>query len=174
MNQIALESVASKIYLIREHKVMLDADLADLYGVPTKAFNRAVKRKERRFPEDFMFQLTMEEAEALRCQIGTSNKGRGGRRYLPYAFTEQGVSMLSSILNSERAIQVNITIMRVFSRVKEIMLQRQDLTAKLNELEERVGNHDTKILAIFKAIKQLIDPKKRRPRIGFSIQKNAK
>jgi len=174
MNKIALTVVASKIYLIREHKVMLDRDLAELYGVQTKALNRAVRRNAARFPEDFMFQLTHQEAEILRCQIGTSSSSYGGRRYLPYAFTEQGVSMLSSVLKSERAIQVNIAIMRVFSRVKELMIQRQDLAGKLLELEERVGTHDTKILAIFNAIKQLIDPQKRRPRIGFRVLKNAK
>jgi ORF6N domain len=146
---------------------MLDNDLASLYGVLTFRLNRDVKRNIGRFPADFMFQLTPAESDVLRSQIGISNKGRGGRRYLPYAFTEQGVSMLSSVLNSERAIQVNIAIMRVFSRLKETLVRRQDLAATLGELEERVDSHDTKIIAIFNAIKQLIDPKKRRPRIGF-------
>ena len=124
MNLTPLETVESKIYLIRGHKVMLDRDLAALYGVPTRVLNQAVRRKRNRFPDDFMFTLTNKEETALRSQIVISNMGRGGRRYLPMVFTEQGVAMLSSVLNSERAIEVNIVIMRVFARLKEQKVMR--------------------------------------------------
>jgi ORF6N domain len=120
---IPVERIEKTILLIRGQKVILDRDLAELYGVETGALNRAVKRNIQRFPEDFMFQLTGEETERLRCQTGISKRGRGGRRYLPYVFTEQGVSMLSSVLNSERAIQVNIAIMRIFVRLQGTGLQ---------------------------------------------------
>lgn len=122
------------IHLIRDQKVMLDSDLADLYGVETKALNRAVKRNPARFPDDLMFQLTEQEAEALRCQTGTS-KGRGGRRYLPYVFTEHGVVMLSSVLNSERAIQVNLLIVRTFVRLRQLVTAHKDLGARIEKLE---------------------------------------
>jgi len=110
--------IENRILLVRAEKVMLDEDLAELYQVPTKRLNEAVRRNRNRFPEDFMFRLTSEEAHALRSQIATSNSGRGGRRYLPYAFTEQGIAMLSSVLSSERAIEVNIAIMRAFVRLR--------------------------------------------------------
>lgn len=168
MELITTESIETKIYLIRQHKVMLDRDLAPLYGVPTGTLNQAVRRNKNRFPADFMLQLTPEETASLISQNVISKTGRGGSRFLPYAFTEQGVAMLSSVLKSERAIQVNIAIMRVFARIKELFIHREDLAAKLAELEGRMDKHDTKILAIFNAIKQLIEPKKRRPRIGFA------
>jgi hypothetical protein len=143
-----IETIERKIYLIRGQKVMLDSDLAALYGVATGALNRAVKRNTNRFPEDFMFQLTAEESDALRCQTGilelhdylraqivTSKTGRGGRRYQPYVFTEQGVAMLSSVLNSDRAVKVNITIMRAFVKLREMIASHKELTKRLDEME---------------------------------------
>ena len=122
------------IYLIRAQKVMLDSDLADLYGVETKILKRAVKRNHERFPEDFMFQLNNQELIRLRCQNGTSKMGHGGSRYLPYAFTEQGVAMLSGVLTSPRAIKVNIAIMRAFVRLREVLASHKELARKLEEL----------------------------------------
>jgi hypothetical protein len=122
----------SRILIIRGHKVMLDVDLAEMYGIPTKRLNEQVKRNFKRFPVDFMFQLTQEEAEFLRSQIATSKKGSGGRRYLPLAFTELGVAMLSTVLNSERAILVNIEIMRAFVRLRQVLSKHKDLTRNLS------------------------------------------
>jgi hypothetical protein len=150
--------IEKAILLVRGQKVMLDRDLAELYGVETGALNRAVKRNIQRFPEDFMFQIPDEEAERLRCQTGISKRGRGGRRYLPYVFTEQGVAMLSSVLNSERAIQVNIAIMRVFVRLREMMATHKELAFKLIEMEERLEGHDEQIQNIFEAIRRLKTP----------------
>lgn len=166
---IPAERIERSILLIRGQKVMLDSDLAELYGVSTKAFNQAVKRNTRRFPPDFMFQLTADESESLRSQFVTSNKGRGGRRYAPYAFTEQGVAMLSSVLNSERAIEVNIAIMRAFVRLREILATHKDLARRVDELEQKVGHQDEKIQAVFEAIRQLMapPPAPKRRRIGF-------
>lgn len=169
---IPREVIENKIYLIRGRKVMLDSDLAGLYGVETKNLNLQVKRNMRRFPEDFMFQLDKEET--LRLQNATSK--RGGRRYLPYVFTEQGVAMLSSILNSERAIEVNIAIMRAFVRLREILLTHKDLAVKIAALELKYKNHDMRlseydkhITVIFEAIKKLMAPLPEPPkrRIGF-------
>src|SRR5205814_3586599 len=129
--------VERRILLIRGQKVMLDTDLAKLYGVPTKSLNLAVKRNAERFPEDFMFQLTGDEAAGLRFHFETSKSGRGGRRYRPYAFTEQGVAMLSSVLRSLRAVQVNIAIMRTFVRLREMLLSHADLARKLAALENK-------------------------------------
>ena len=131
---VPIESIVSKIVFLRSEKVMLDRDLAELYDVETGALNRAVKRNTERFPEDFMFQVTGEEAELLRCQTGISKPGRGGRRYLPYAFTEQGVAMLSSVLNSKRAIDVNIAIMRAFVQLRKMISSHKELAHKLSEL----------------------------------------
>jgi len=155
---IPVERIEKAILLVRGQKVMLDRDLAELYGVETGALNRAVKRNIQRFPEDFMFQIPDEEAERLRCQTGISKRGRGGRRYLPYVFTEQGVAMLSSILNSERAIEVNIAIVRVFVRLREMMATHKELAFKLAEREERLEGHDEQIQHIFEAIRQLMTP----------------
>lgn len=167
---IPAERIERAILSIRGQNVMLDSDLADLYGVETKNLNKAVKRNLDRFPADFMFQLTAEEAEVLRFQIGTSKSARrGGRRYLPHAFTEQGVAMLSSVLRSPRAVQVNIAIMRAFVRLREILATHKDLAHKLDEHERRLGEHDHQIQVVFDAIRQLMAPppapKKRR--IGF-------
>ena len=153
--------------MIRGQKVMVDSDLADLYRVPTKVFNQAVKRNLKRFPKDFMFRLTANEMKILRSQIVTSSWG--GRRTLPYAFTEQGVAMLSSVLNSERAVQVNIAIMRAFVKLREILTTHRELAEKIAELENKYRRHDDKIQAVFDAIRELIEPPQVSPkrRIGF-------
>jgi hypothetical protein len=168
---IPAERIEKAIFLIRGHKVMLDADLAELYGVTTKRLNEQVRRNLSRFPADFIFQLDGQEASALRSQIATSKEGRGGRRYLPYVFTEQGVAMLSSVLNSERAIEVNIAIMRVFVRLREMMATHKELAFKLVELEERLEGHDEQIQNIFDAIRQLMTPPEPpRKKIGFEAK----
>jgi ORF6N domain-containing protein len=162
---ISIEKIEKAIYLIRGEKVMLDRDLALLYGVQTKILNKAVKRNFQRFPADFMFQLTEDEAEALRFQIGTSNRGRGGRRYLPYVFTEQGVAMLSSVLNSERAIVVNIEIMRAFVKLRQLLASNSELARRLDELESK---YDKQFKIVFVAIRQLMaTPMGDRKEIGF-------
>lgn len=160
---VPIELIEKKILLIRGHKVMLDSDLAVLYGVTTKRLNEQVRRNLRRFPLDFMFQLTSDEAESLRSQFATSK--RGGRRYLPYVFTEQGVAMLSSVLNSERAIEVNILIMRAFVKLREMLATHKDLAKKLEEMEKK---YDEQFKVVFEAIYELMkppEPKKRQ--IGF-------
>ena len=149
---------------------MLDRDLAELYGVETSALNRAVKRNAERFPADFMFQITGKEAELLRCQNGTSKPGRGGRRYLPHAFSEQGVAMLSSVLNSTRAIEVNIAIMRAFVQLRKMIDSHAELSRKLSDLERKLGDHDEQIQAIFEAIYQLMAPTDTPQKIGFTIK----
>lgn len=168
---ISIERLEKSIYYIRGEKVMLDEDLARLYLVRTKVLVQAVKRNRQRFPNDFMFQLTTEEYSALRSQIVTSS-GRAGRRALPYAFTEHGVSMLSSVLNSERAIEVNIAIIRAFIKMRQMIAGNKDLAQRLNELEKR---YDAQFKVVFNSIRELINaqpktltesaPKKRR--IGF-------
>jgi len=159
------ERIEKAIYLIRGEKVMLDRDLASLYEVETGALNRAVKRNLQRFPQDFMFQLTTEESDSLRCQIGISKKGRGGRRFLPYVFTEQGVAMLSSVLNSERAILVNIEIMRAFVKLRQLLASNADLSRRLDELESK---YDKQFRVVFDAIRQLMaTPARGRKEIGF-------
>jgi hypothetical protein len=172
---VPVEHVERLIHLARGEKVLLDADLARLYGVETKALNRAAKRNRSRFPQDFMFQLTAGEAVALRCQIGTSKAGRGGRRYLPYAFTEQGVAMLSSVLRSERAVQVNVAIMRAFVSLRRMMAGNETLAQKLVELERRLEGHDASIRSLFEAIRQLMAPPPAppRPEIGFHVKEDA-
>jgi len=166
------ERIEKAILMIRGQKVMLDSDLAKLYGVATKRLNEQVRRNRTRFPEDFMFQLREEEAESLRSQSATLKKGRGQhRKYAPYAFTEQGVAMLSSVLNSRRAIEVNIAIMRAFVRLREILGSHKELARKLDDLERKVGEHDQKFHMVFEAIRQLMapppEPAKKR-RIGFA------
>jgi hypothetical protein len=168
---VPTERIEKAILLIRGHKVMLDRDLADLYGVATKVLNQAVRRNYARFPEDFMFQLSQAEFEDWRSQIVTSNPGaKMGVRRKPYAFTEQGVAMLSSVLNSERAIEVNIAIMRAFVRLREILATHKELARKLDELERKLGQHDKHFQVVFEAIRQLMtpppEPEKKR-RIGF-------
>ena len=166
-NGIRVEIIEQKIFMIRGHRVMLDKDLAELYGVSVKRLNEQVKRNTRRFPTDFMFLLTRQEVMNLRSQIATSSWG--GRRYFPYAFTEQGVAMLSSVLNSERAIEVNIAIMRAFVRLRQILSTDKELAYKLKELEHKIEKHDEDIQAIFDAIRKLMAPPpvKPKPLIGF-------
>lgn len=167
---VSESKIEGAIFLVRGHKVLIDADLAALYGVETRSLVQAVKRNIQRFPPDFMFQLSKEEFEALRSQTVIS-KGKGGRRYNPYVFTEQGVAMLSSVLHSERAIQVNIAIMRVFVRLREFVASHKELAAKLVELETHIKEHDEQIMAIFDAIHQLmIPPDKPKKQIGFEIK----
>lgn len=172
---IPAERIERRIVLIRGQKVMLDADLAELYGVETKALNRAVRRNIERFPDDFMFQLTQKEFESLRfhfgasnlrSQIGTSkNEKRGGRRYRPYAFTEQGVAMLSSVLRSKRAVEVNIAIMRAFVKLREMLASNRELARRLDEMEK---NYDAQFKVVFDAFRELMKPpKKPRGSIGF-------
>lgn len=148
---------------------MLDADLAELYGVQTKVLLQAVKRNETRFPPDFMFRLDDEEFAALRSQFVTSKPGRGGRRYSPYVFTEQGVAMLSSVLRSERAITVNIEIMRTFVKLREWLSTNKELARKLDDLERKVASHDAAIAGVLDAIRRLMEPPPASPKrpIGF-------
>ncbi|MCX5846777.1 MAG: ORF6N domain-containing protein [Deltaproteobacteria bacterium] len=161
---IPVEIIEKKILLLRGEKVMLDADLAELYAVETKMLIRAVKRNIDRFPSDFMIQLDKEEFKNLRFQFGTPSLW-GGRRYPPYAFTEQGVAMLSSVLNSERAVQVNIAIMRTFVKLREMIASHKDLAKRLDALEKK---YDAQFKVVFDAIRQLMEPAKtKRRRIGF-------
>ena len=150
---------------------MLDADLAVLYGVSTKRLNEQVRRNRSRFPDDFMFQLTAEEVRSLRSQFATSKQGRGGRRYAPLVFTEQGIAMLSTVLNSERAIQVNIEIMRAFVRLRELVATHKDLARKLEALEKR---YDAQFRVVFDAIRELMKPPESKKRkIGFLVKERA-
>ena len=170
MELIQEQFITNKIYLIRNQKVMLDQDLALLYGVETKVLNQSVKRNVNRFPPDFMFELTKDEFITLRSQFVTSNKG--GRTYLPKAFTEQGVAMLSSVLNSETAISVNIQIIRIFSKLRQMNLNQKDILLKLEEMEGKVGKHEEEIQAIFSALKQLLNTTpESRDLIGFKVSK---
>jgi hypothetical protein len=171
---VPVERVESLIHLAHGEKVLLDADLAMLYGVATGALNRAVKRNATRFPKDFMFQLTAEEAEILKCQSGISSLEHGGRRRsLPYAFTEQGVAMLSSVLRSERAVQVNVAIMRAFVGLRRLLATNEVLACKLAELERHLEGHDQAIKSLFEAIRALMaPPEKPRGEIGFHVKED--
>lgn len=161
------ERIEQSILLIRGQRILLDSDLAELYGVTTANLNKAVKRNVDRFPADFMFQLTHKEWEHLIFQFGIS-KDQGGRRFRPYAFTEQGVAMLSSVLRSERAVQVNIAIMRAFVRLRELLASHKDLARKLSALEQK---YDGQFRVVFEAIRRLMTPTvpKKRKRIGFDL-----
>jgi hypothetical protein len=164
------EIISSKIYLFREKKIMLDKDLAALYGVTTSNLNKAVKRNLKRFPVDFMFQLSKEEFDILMFQIGTSSWG--GTRSLPYAFTEQGVAMLSGILNSDRAIKVNIQIMRIFTKIREMLVENLSLRIEVEASKKKIDNQDKNIELVFSYLDELIDkhenPTPREP-IGYKI-----
>jgi ORF6N domain len=157
--------ISQKILFVRGTRVMLDADLARLYGVATKNLNKAVKRNASRFPADFMFQLSAKDQPSLRFQAGTSNLSRGGRRYAPYAFTEQGVAMLSSVLRSARAVQVNVAIMRTFVRLREMLATHEELRRKIDAMEKR---YDARFQAVFETIRQMLEtPNPSRKAIGF-------
>lgn len=169
-----LERIVSRILLVRGQKVMLDADLAELYGVSTGRFNEQVRRNSDRFPSDFMFQLTNQEVERLRSQIAisigeTRQIGRGGRRYLPHAFTEHGAIMAATILSTPRATEASVFVVRAFVRLREMVVANKELSKKLDELERRVSDHDEAITSIVKAIRELATPPepKSRRRIGF-------
>lgn len=167
----SVEQIESRIFIIRGQKVMLDADLAELYGVEIRALNQAVKRNAERFPEDFMLQLTSEEFAALRSQIVILKNGRGQhRKYMPYAFTEHGALMLGNVLKSERAVEVSLMVVRAFVHLRELVSGHKELAQKLNQLERKVGAHDRAIAELINAIRQLMSPneiKKKRP-IGFA------
>jgi hypothetical protein len=189
---IPVRRIVQSILVLRGQKVMLDYDLATLYGVEARVLNQAVKRNASRFPVDFMFQISAEEMEKVSqvvtppaqertekkvtnsSQFVTSSRKYRGKRYRPYAFTEQGVAMLSSVLNSERAVKVNIAIMRAFVRLREVLQTNRELARKFDELEKRVGKHDEKIDAILEAIRQLMaPPTKPRREIGFHVREKA-
>jgi len=165
---VPMERIERAIIVVRGEKVMLDSELAEIYGVETKALNRAVKRNESRFPSDFMFQLTPEEAESLRCQTGTSNEGRGGRRYLPYAFTEHGALMLANVLNSERAAQTSVQVVRAFVKLRQMLASNAELARKLAAMEKK---YDAQFKVVFDAIRQLMSPPEKPKReIGFHVK----
>jgi hypothetical protein len=165
-----IEIIERKIYMIRGHKVLLDSDLATLYGVEVKQLKRQVRRNIHRFPEDFMFQLQKEEYESLRSHFGALKRG-GHAKYFPYAFTEQGVAMLSSVLNSDQAIDVNIQIMRAFVKLREMLSSHKDLARKLAEMEKK---YDTQFKVVFDAIRQLMSPSvPKKSKIGFRREKDA-
>jgi hypothetical protein len=166
-----LVPVESRILVVRQHKIILDNDLAELYGVPVKRLNEQVKRNRERFPADFMFQLTSEEREALRSQFATSKRdARGGRRYAPYAFTEHGAIMAATVLNSERAVEMSVFVVRAFVRLRETLASNQQLAAKLDELEQRLETHDASIQDLIEAIRQLMIPDPATGRkIGFAL-----
>ena len=170
MAHIPAEKIERRILLLRGEKVILSFDLAELYGVPPKVLVQAVKRNIDRFPRDFMFQLNLQEVRNLKSQIVTSSWG-GLRRAMPYAFTEEGVAMLSSVLRSKRAVQVNIEIMRAFVRLRRLIASHKDLAQKLAELEQK---YDSQFKVVFDAIRQLMaTPEPKRPRIGFHVSRSA-
>jgi phage regulator Rha-like protein len=167
-NTLMQIQIERKIFVIRDQKVMFDRDLAELYGVTTGNLNKAVKRNIDRFPADFMFRLTLDEYRSLRFQTGTLKKGAHAK-YLPYVFTQEGVAMLSGVLNSKRAVEMNIQIMRAFIRLREYMSTHKQVAAKFEELEDRLKEHDENIQEILQTIQQLLEsPPKRKTRIGFS------
>jgi hypothetical protein len=166
---VPVESIVSKIIVLRGEKTLLDRDLAELYGLETKALKQAVRRNAKRFPDDFMFELSEDEFKNLRSQIVTSRWG--GSRYRPMAFTEQGVAMLSSVLKSDRAIEVNIAIMRAFVQLRKIMSSKIELTRKLGKIDKQLEEHDEHIHTIFEALRQLmVDDEKARKQIGFGVK----
>jgi hypothetical protein len=174
MRKIDKGSVEAAIYLIRGHRVMLDADLAEIYQVPTKQLNQQLKRNRKRFPEDFAFRLTPQELMRLRSQFVTSNKGRGGRRSRPWVFTEHGAIMLAAVLNSEIAVQASVRVVRAFVRLREMVAANAQLAAKLEELERRLDSHDEAIVDLFAALNRLLEPEsKSKPEIGFHVRERS-
>ena len=163
-------AVESRILLLRHQRVILDTDIADLYGVPVKVLNQQVKRNRERFPADFVFRLTAKEDAVLRSQLVTSKQGRGGRRYAPYAFTEHGAIMAATVLNSERAVQMSVFVVRAFVRLREMLATNRKLAGKIDELENRLDTHDSTIQDLIEAIKELMKPEDPpRKSIGFQI-----
>src|SRR5437660_4803138 len=163
-------SVESRIFFLRHRRVILDTDLAALYGVPVKRLNQQVKRNQERFPSDFMFQLTRKEHKILRLQIATSKKGSGGRRYLPNVFTEHGAIMAATVLNSERAVQMSVFVVRAFVRLREVLATNEQLAYKIDELEQRLDTHDASIQELIEAIRELMAPEPSTGRkIGFQL-----
>ncbi len=174
---ILVDQIEPLILDIRGQKVLLDSDLAHLYDVPTKRLNEQVRRNRDRFPEDFLFQLTEEETEALRSQNATSSAGRGGRRYLPYAFTEHGTMMAAMLLNSPRAVEVSVFVVRAFVKLRRLVLAHKELAGKLDQLEKKVVGHDDAIRQLVAAIRQLMTPPAAAPRpgrIGFRSPESRK
>src|SRR5216683_7952320 len=168
-SQLAIP-VESRILILRHQRVILDSDLAELYGVPVRQLNQQVKRNKDRFPMDFMFQLTAKEDEALRSQIVISKKGRGGRRYPPHAFTEHGAIMAATVLNSARAVEMSVFVVRAFVRLREMLAANRSLAAKIDELENRLDSHDSAIQELIEAIRELMIPEDvPRSRIGFQL-----
>jgi hypothetical protein len=166
-----LDNVESTIYLVRGQRVMLDADLAAIYGTSTMRLNEQFRRNRRRFPEDFAFQLTPEESKRLISQIAISKKGRGGRRKLPWVFTEHGAIMLASVLNSDIAIQAGVRVVRAFVRLREMVAANAQFAGKLAELERRFDSHDEAIVDLFAALKRLLEPAAKSKReIGFHVR----
>lgn len=164
--------VEARILMLRQQKVILDSDLAELYGVPVKQLNQAVKRNQERFPADFMFQLTSKEAGVLRSQIVTSKAGRGGRRYLPYAFTEHGAIMAATVLNSPKAVAMSVFVVRAFVRLREMLANNRRLAARIYDLEQKLETHDSAIQQLIEALRELMEPApKSRARIGFQLSK---
>lgn len=162
--------VESRILVLRQQKVILDSDLAELYGVPVRQLNQAVKRNRERFPADFMFQLTVKEHEVLRSQIVISKEGRGGRRHPPYAFTEHGAIMAATVLNSQKAVEMSVFVVRAFVRLREMLTANRQLAAKIGELERKLETHDTAIQELIEAIKELmVPPDGPRGKIGFQL-----
>jgi hypothetical protein len=169
------EIITNKIYLIREQKVMLDRDLAELYGVETRVLKQAVRRNVKRFPEDFMFEMTKEELELWRSQFATSNEDKKGLRYAPFCFTEQGVTMLSCVLNSERAIEVNIRIIRVFTKLRAMLTDNLSLKLDIEEIKKKLSNHSKNIELVFNYLDELIEKKdneKPRKEIGYKADRD--
>jgi hypothetical protein len=173
---VPAERIERKIYLIRGQKVMLSSDLAQLYGVSQKRLNEAVKRNIGRFPNDFMFRLTKEEAKVSRSQFATLKRGQN-LKYLPFAFTEQGVAMLSAVLRSATAIAVSIQIMRVFVQLRQLLASNEQFRRKFEELETRLSDHDEKFAVVFEALRELMDDREeddRKPKIGFETERTSK
>lgn len=167
---VVLAPVESKIVILRHQKVILDNDLAQLYGVPVKRLNEQVKRNRERFPEDFMFQLSKKEHEILRSHFATSSRAHGGRRYAPFAFTEHGAVMVATVLNSKKAIETSVLVVRAFVRLRKMLATNRQLAEKIAELEDRLESHDKTIQDIFEAIRELMAPPKgSKSRIGFQL-----
>jgi len=168
--KVAAVSIDLRILILRRHRVILDTALAELYNVPVKRLNEQTKRNRKRFPADFMFQLTLRENRSLRSQFATSNTGRGGRRSLPYAFTEHGAIMAATVLNSEQAVEMSVFVVRAFVRLREALAANRELAARIGELEEHLETHDGTIQDILNVIKNLMNPApRRRSKIGFVL-----